>query len=40
MNLACQRCKHEWNYTGKNKYYAHCPHCKTTVSIKKQQVNA
>lgn len=37
--LKCQRCKHEWNYTGgKTKYFVTYPQCKTSVSINKSQV--
>lgn len=38
MKLKCQRCNHEWIYQGKNPYYASCPFCKTSVSIKSHQV--
>lgn len=31
----CQRCKHHWNYKGKNKWTAICPNCHTTVSLRK-----
>jgi hypothetical protein len=40
MKLKCQRCHHEWEYKGKNEYYAHCPHRKTSVSIKKAKMSA
>lgn len=33
--LKCHRCRHKWNYKGKNKYVATCPHCRTYVTIKK-----
>jgi len=37
MRLKCQRCGHEWEYTGKNKFVAPCAHCKTSVSIRKNK---
>lgn len=33
--MACSRCSHAWNYTGKNQYVATCPLCRTKLSIKK-----
>lgn len=36
--LKCQRCHHFWNYKGKNRYVATCPHCRTYVTIKKHLV--
>ena len=33
--LVCQGCGNTWEYKGKNKYYASCSKCKTSVSIKK-----
>ena len=36
-NLCCQRCSHEWLYTGQNPYFTLCPHCRTTVRIRKKQ---
>lgn len=38
MQLRCQRCKHEWNYSGKKEYYATCPNCLVHVSIKKARI--
>jgi len=40
MKQQCQRCKHEWNYTGEkgNKEYPEfvtCPICMTSVKLKK-----
>lgn len=35
VELQCQRCKHKWDYKGKNEYYAPCSKCKTSVSLKK-----
>ncbi|MGB8032806.1 MAG: hypothetical protein WCF03_03165 [Nitrososphaeraceae archaeon] len=32
--LRCQRCSHEWKYSGHNPYFTLCPHCRTTVRIK------
>lgn len=36
VNLKCQRCGYEWTYTGLSDWYASCPMCRTSVSIKKQ----
>lgn len=36
--IRCHRCKHEWNYGGKNVYVATCPHCRTQLSIRKHKV--
>lgn len=33
--LKCPRCKHQWEYKGKNPYYVTCPHCYTKVNIRK-----
>ena len=33
--MACSRCSHVWNYTGRNQYVATCPLCRTKLSIKK-----
>jgi hypothetical protein len=33
--MTCSRCKHSWNYTGKNPYVATCPFCRTKLSISK-----
>ncbi len=35
--LKCQRCDHIWNYKGKNKFVATCPHCRTYVTLSKSQ---
>ncbi len=36
MKLKCSKCKHAWNYKGKSKYYATCPHCYNKVKVKKK----
>ena len=36
--LKCQRCHHKWQYKGRNKYVATCPHCRTYVTIKKGSI--
>lgn len=36
IRIRCQRCKYVWLYTGKNNFVARCPHCRTTVTIKKR----
>jgi len=33
--LRCQRCSHQWSYTGRNPYFTLCPRCKTTVRMRK-----
>ena len=33
MILKCKRCKTVWDYKGKNKYYATCPHCLNKVRV-------
>ena len=33
-DLACQRCGHEWDYTGGSEHYCTCPNCKTSVSVR------
>ncbi len=35
--LKCHRCKHEWIYKGKSKWYASCPDCRTSVRIKEKK---
>ena len=35
MELKCQKCDHEWNYSGESEYYATCPKCYRKVNIKK-----
>ena len=31
--IRCHRCKWQWDYTGKNEWYATCPHCRTYTSV-------
>jgi hypothetical protein len=38
MKLKCQRCKHEWNYRGKNLWVTSCPRCHTSVSVRKAMI--
>ena len=38
--ITCHRCKHLWNYGGTNEYVAICPHCRTTVSLRRQTKTA
>ncbi len=33
MELMCQRCGYEWNYTGHREYQACCPNCSVRVSL-------
>lgn len=35
VKMKCSKCKHEWNYKGKSKYYVTCPHCYRKIKIKK-----
>ena len=35
IKLKCKYCGHEWEYTGKSKYYVTCPVCHYKLSIKK-----
>ena len=37
MKLKCKRCEYEWEYNGESEWYASCPKCRTTVSLKKQK---
>ena len=39
IKLQCKKCEKVWNYSGKNKYYATCPDCKTSVKIELQGEN-
>lgn len=36
--LRCHRCKHYWEYGGKNEWYATCPNCRTYTSVKRNRV--
>ena len=36
--LSCPRCGWLWKYTGTNNYVTSCSKCKTSVSIRKNQV--
>jgi hypothetical protein len=31
--IQCHRCGHVWLYTGRNRQYAQCSHCRTTVTL-------
>ncbi|MEM3401968.1 MAG: hypothetical protein QW179_00960 [Candidatus Hadarchaeales archaeon] len=33
MKIVCPRCKHEWNYRGKSKYYVTCPQCLRKIKL-------
>jgi hypothetical protein len=37
IKLECQRCRHEWLYTGASHFVCCCPSCKTTVTILKKR---
>ncbi len=36
MLLNCKRCG-EWDYKGKQEFYATCPKCKSSVRVKEKQ---
>ncbi len=40
IKLKCQNpeCQNEWIYRGKNKFYACCSMCHSSVNVKKQNV--
>ncbi|TVP40184.1 hypothetical protein [Candidatus Nitrosocosmicus arcticus] len=38
VSLSCKRCGNLWLYTGTNNYVTSCSKCKTSVSIRKNQV--
>ena len=40
IKLRCQRCHHEWYYTGNNRFICSCPFCKTSVTITKKNKNS
>jgi hypothetical protein len=31
--IRCHRCGHVWLYTGRNRHYAQCSRCRTTVTL-------
>ncbi len=33
--VLCQRCGHEWTYTGTNPFIVTCPYCCTKVTLKR-----
>lgn len=37
MEIKCQICGNEWNYLGKQEYWATCPRCLRKANIKKQE---
>ena len=39
MRLKCGRkeCRYEWDYKGKNKFWATCPRCLTKVKVNKKE---
>lgn len=39
MKLKCgnQKCKYEWEYNGKSKFFASCPRCKGSVRVKEKK---
>jgi len=39
VKIKCKRCGHIWVYKGNNKWIAICPHCKTSLSIRKNRVD-
>jgi len=39
ITLNCQRCKYNWNYTGKAEWVTSCPRCKTSVMVNQNNEN-
>jgi Zn finger protein HypA/HybF involved in hydrogenase expression len=37
MEIKCERCNKEWDYTGKNNWYAVCPDCRKYNKIKRDK---
>jgi len=35
MKLKCRKCKYEWDWKGKHKYYATCPRCLSKINVEK-----
>jgi hypothetical protein len=33
FQVQCHRCGHVWLYTGRNRHFAQCSHCRTTVTL-------
>ena len=40
IELKCQKCGKLWFYKGNNPFYAICSYCRTTVSIRKNRIQA
>lgn len=40
MRLRCKHCDYSWDYHGKSKYYASCPHCLWKVPTKAEKPRA
>jgi acetyl-CoA carboxylase beta subunit len=38
LQIKCSRCTRSWWYSGLNPYYATCTFCKTSVNIRKNNV--
>ncbi len=38
QRLKCKRCEYEWDYRGKNPYYACCPYCKNQAHVKNNAI--
>lgn len=36
--LYCKKCRNEWHYKGKNRFYATCSKCLTKVNVKTARV--
>jgi len=37
MKLKCKKCENEWDYKGKNPYYATCSRCLNKVKVEGSQ---
>jgi len=35
MDIKCDRCGKEWDYTGSNEFFATCPDCRKLVKLKR-----
>ena len=41
IELKCKRCNNRtWKYHGNSQYYASCPKCRSSISIRKNKVEA
>ncbi len=40
MKIKCsnKKCEYQWDYNGKNPFYACCPRCRSSINIEKNKV--